>query len=445
MAAPIEYLSAEDESVCLRCHDTKAVLITRKEKFCTKCFARFVRSKQRKLMPDDKYKVKYGPRAEDALPKVLVTVSLGSSSLVMLDVMISLLQEQAEMHKGKQGFEIVVLNIDQSKTMLLEKHAKSIMPHLEQFWPVKFTHKCLSVDSYIIDQELLQRITLYPDFTAMASNTNLSSEITLTELLKRCPNKSSAEDLLTIVYDELILRTAHVEKCETILYGHNMTRIANEIIALTVKGRGSSIHEKISDRTTVYRSNDYKIIYPLRDVLQAEVDAYAKLMNLDQFIVRSTIPQSKINRNMTIRELTTQYFNMLDATGYASTASTVVKTGDKLGPPKFQEVSQTCQVCGIEIHQNPIHWLRRITVNEAAPIETEEELEYVKLYQDLVGKNETTDETNGELKPLQICYGCTVTLGGIKATEGFVWPVKGNEQQENAEILNEYILTDDEE
>lgn len=445
MSQPIQYLDISENIPCQRCKTETAVLVSRKEKFCKGCFLRFIRGKQRKQMQDEKYKVKYGKNEQNApKQKVLLTLSCGISSLVLVDVMASLLKEQYDMHKGKQGFELVVLNIDEYELKALDRSTKDVLKQLvECFKPINFTYKILSLESYVLDQSLLEKIVLNGDFTAYSQYINHDKKYTLSELLSLCPNKSSLEDLLTIIYDELILRTAYLESCETILYGHSMTRIANEIIALTVKGRGSSIYQTVSDHTVKLRNKDFKIMFPLRDVLFAEILAYSKLSELDKFAVESTKPVSKITKNMTIRDLTTNYFNQLDATGYASTASTVVKTGDKLGAPKFEEESSICQVCGTEIHQDPKDWLRRITVNKSAPLETEEEKEYAEQYKKA---SSLIEESNGgqHKTPINICYGCTVTISGIKNESGFIWPIKNTENDEEREILNEYILTDDE-
>lgn len=445
-ALPIQYINTSEEaekSICQRCKTEDAILISRKEKFCQRCFVRFIRGKQRKQMNGDKFRVKYGEVAEKlGHQKILLALSCGVSSIVLFDVIASLLKEQLEGHKGKQGFELVLLNLDEFELKSLDNHAKKVIPNLlERFEGIDIQYKILNLQSFILDQSLLQKIKLTKQFSAFSEKIDPSESYSMESILNLCPNKSSVEDFLTVVYDELILRTAYLENCETIIYGHSMTRIANEILGLTVKGRGSSIHEAIADHTVTYREKKFEIQYPLRDVLLAEIIAYSELEDLDQYQLKSTKPVSKITKNMTIRDITTQYFNHLDNNGYASTASTVVKTGEKLGPPKIDGSTTNCQLCGVEIHHNPKDWLRRITVSEAMPLETEEEEDYKKQYLQLFGNYE--DEDYSDKDPVNVCYGCIVSLGGIKPYSGFIWPVKTDKESEH-DILNEYILTDDE-
>ncbi|KAK6874712.1 Cytoplasmic tRNA 2-thiolation protein 2 [Candida tropicalis] len=354
----------------------------------------------------------------------------------------------------------------------LNKKIQDTIPKLlQKFSPVNITLKILSLNSYI-DESTLHKISLTPSFTASIKSID-PKNVTLVELLKKCPNKSSAEDLLSIVYEDLILRVAAEEGCQTILYGHCMTRLANEIIALTVKGRGSIIHKAITDHVETIDSKEIKVMFPLREILYAEIAAYIKLAELQafvieeilyaeiaayiklaelqEFVIESTIEKSKINKNLTIRDLTTNYFRQLDATGYASTASTVVKTGEKLGAPKGELLCH-CQVCGADIHQDPSTWLRTITVNESAPITTEEEKEYLEMYKASL-HNAAVPIENDNGTPLNICFGCIITLGGVKQDSGFVWSIEGksnldylyvNESEEKQKILDEFVLTDDE-
>lgn len=451
---PVQYLEGSQEK-CQRCKQETAVLISRKEKFCKTCFIRFIRGKQRKQMQDDKYKVKYGEVAENlGSQKVLLAFSGGISSLVLLDVIASLLQEQNLQHKGKQGFELIVLSLDEWEINSLNKKFQDVLPQiLANYSPVEIKFRVLSLDSYILDESTLEKIsvnTKFEGFTEMIPKDQIK-DLKLIDLLNKCPNKSSIEDLLITVYDELILQTAYQERCSTILYGHSMTRIANEIIALTVKGRGSTVYQSVADHSRTYKNETFQIIFPLREILYAEIITYCQLSDLNQYIIESTLPKSKITRNLTIRDLTTNYFTQLDATGYASTASTVVRTGEKLGAPTDPVLSK-CQICGVNIHQDPSKWLARITVADPAPIETDEERKYVELYH---LENPAINSPQSENVPLNVCYGCLVTLNGIKSESGFIWPVKQEDDSnkplnlkyvatDTQAILDEYVLTDNE-
>lgn len=379
-------------------------------------------------MLDERYKVKYGAVLERlGTQRVLLPLSFGASSLVLFDMIASLLQEQNLAHKGKQGFELLVLHLreDEQATENFEKLAAT-------YAPVKIVLKVVDVDEWKLSERM--KINVSNEFDVLAQKLGFSSETSLTvsQLLQSSPSRSLRADLLAIIYEDIIFRTAVAEGCQTVLFGHSMTRLATEVISLTVKGRGLQISQEIADGPRNFQEHSIIVIYPLREVLFAEVDAVLKIRDgLLEFVKVPEEAQTKIVKNMTVQALTSRYFENLDATGYASTASTVVKTAEKLGGPKEHKVG-VCQVCGCSIHQDARTWLRNITVAEAAPLDTEEERKYAEVY----SQEFRADDVSGVL--LTVCYGCTVTLAG--AGDGFVWPVRATKE----EILDEYVLTDEE-
>ena len=70
--------------------------------------------------------------------KEYLALSGGESSLVLLDILGSLLQEQNELHKGKQGFELVVVNLDEFELDSLNNRIQKVFPELlAKYQPVK--------------------------------------------------------------------------------------------------------------------------------------------------------------------------------------------------------------------------------------------------------------------------------------------------------------------
>ncbi|SGZ54527.1 CIC11C00000001852 [Sungouiella intermedia] len=355
-------------------------------------------------MLDERYKVKYGAVLERlGTQRVLLPLSFGPSSLVLFDMIASLLQEQNLAHKGKQGFELVVLHLQED-----EQAAEKI----------KF--KIVNADDWKLSDKM--KISVSNEFDVIAQKLDSKSEtaLTVSHLLELSPSRSLRADLLAIIYEDTIFQTAH-------------DAMATEVISLTVKGRGLQISQEIADGPRSYGDHSVHVIFPLREVLFAEVDAVLKLREgLLQYMKISEEPQTRIVKNMTVQALTSQYFDNLDATGYASTASTVVKTAEKLGGPKDPKTG-ICQICGCDIHQDARKWLRNITVAEAAPLVKDEQRKYAEAYELEFRANDVSGVG------LTVCYGCTTTLAG--AGSGFVWPVRASKE----EILDEYVLTDDEE
>lgn len=431
-SGPVTYLSPDSSDLCQRCSEERAVVLSRKEKFCAKCFVFFMRGKQRKLMQDERYKVKYGAIAERlGVQNVLLPLSYGASSLVLFDMVASLLQEQNLAHKGKQGFELVVLHLLEPK--FLNSSAKrdedlAFIQLASRYLPVNIAYHEVDLNKYIIDPVLA--LSVSNQFEVFAKELKNTHSQSVSDFLQQCATRSLQEDLLNVFKSEIIKHFATKVSCNTIIYGHSLTRLANEVISLTVKGRGLTIHDSVINKTIKYHNSELQIIFPLRDILKAEVLAIFLFDEfLQRFLQQEDKPGSRLAKNMTVLDLTTQYFDNLDATGYVSTSSTVVKTAEKLGGPKEPEQGK-CEVCGCSIHHQPQKWLSDITVSAAAPLVTEQEEMYATAYPD--------PDFEGSGERLQVCYGCTVTLAG--SGKGFSWPVRASKK----EILDEFTFSDDE-
>ena len=443
MGEGLEFIDVKEGLECKRCKNPQACLITRKERFCDRCFIRFIRGKQRKVMLSDQYKVKYGGRAENLdLQRVLLALSLGDSSLALLEIVTSHLKEQYEIHQGRRGYQLVVLHIRELNKHISDAQLKAAVKGVkDRFQEINIELKVLNPDSFVISNETIRKLVLHSDYGAFSQEIELDHSYKVEDLISSCSDKLSAEDLMKIVYDDLILRTADAEGCQTILYGHSMTRMADEILALTVQGRASSLHTLTNDRISVFRGSQYRILFPLRDVFAAEVLAYNKLTDIDKLVLKRE-QSSTITKNMGIRDLTARYFKHLDANGYSATAATVVKTAEKLTGPNMEPKSQRCQVCGASIYQDPQIWINKITVNEPASLSSSEEMELRHL-KELSFSAEPTASLLGE--PLVLCYGCIVILNiNRMSSSQILWPIANNSQSaaEN-EILNQYILSDD--
>lgn len=393
-------------------------------------------------MQDERYKVKYGAIQERlGTQNVLLPLSFGPSSLVLFDMIASLLLEQNLAHKGKQGFELEVIHLKEPKFMFdgplskeeeTDDSKKSSVERFselsQRYSPVKIAYHEIDLNTYAMDP--MMAMTVSSSFEVSAAVPPSHSLQCIGDLLEACPTRSLQEDLLNVLKDEIIKRTAVELGIQTIVYGHSLTRIANEVISLTVKGRGLTIHESVINKTIQYNDTDLQLIFPLREILKAEIAAIILFDQVLQSAVQPDArPGSRLAKNMTVRDLTTQYFDNLDATGYVSTSSTVVKTAEKLGGPRELKLGQ-CEVCGSGIHHYPQKWLSDITVNTAAPLTTSEEEEYAQRY--------TDPDLNSSGRKMQVCYGCTVTLAG--SGREFVWPTRATK----SEIIDEFVLTDDE-
>lgn len=468
------------ELVCARCRKESAMVITRKEKFCNKCFQKFVSAKQRKQMMSDAYfqdvfKVMYQDKvrtAEEAnlqncQSNILVPLSFGSSSLVMLDILNDTLTEQKESQRGKTGFQIDVLICfrDTEEKLKLKQliNELSIMRFASN--KEKLNFHFIHIDSFYdgSDEELQTIILDHEDYASMAINGSIepSKNYSVTKLLAQCVDRSSREDLLSFIKRHLIKKFAYKNGHKVILWGNSMTKLADETISLVVKGRGSQIaaHLDSSQFDSDYR-NRFKNLYPMRDVLLSEIDAYCYVTGLNKYLhgyhAQETLlteknhndkdgNNSRLIKNMTINELARKYFDDIEC-DYSNVISTVVRTADKLMEPKSSSTSSVgCSICLANITTDGSSWLRAITVNNGHPVETEEESDLLEKWKNTEVGNEFSEYLrlkeyifdNGDNVPL--CYGCIINLNRMKK-KCVTWPMQNNTEVES--VLNEFTITD---
>ncbi|CDK29679.1 unnamed protein product [Kuraishia capsulata CBS 1993] len=417
---------SEIGQTCRRCKNEEAVLISRKEPFCGACFVHFIRGKQRKSMMSDDFKVKYGAK-EKEITKVLLSLSCGSSSLVLLDSVVSMLKEQAIQHRSRQGFELVVAIIDtpSQQTLKPKEFIQKFKESVETSnLSVKF--KIFEMNSMNISKDEIQTLKIDTAFQLDVLPSEIEGDsMTLTELLDQFSSKSTKQDFASAITRKLCFGMAKSLDCGFVLLGHSMTRLAVEVLSLTVRGRGSEIGDALHDGE-VSSESGLRVIYPLRDVLLSEIEQYIRVQNLTHLVpLESPEYPKRLLRNSSIDEMIWDYFKDV-GTNYAEVVSTVVKIGDKL---TSVEVGNPCKICGELVADDPSHWLRKITVNEPFCDET------VSVQSpDSSRSKPSSDEVHQT-----ICYACIVNMV-IEPADQAQWPRKTSFE---SDVLEEYIIDDD--
>ncbi|ODV87494.1 hypothetical protein CANARDRAFT_194401 [[Candida] arabinofermentans NRRL YB-2248] len=283
------------------------------------------------IMQDERFKVKYGNDIEKiraSIPTVLLPLSMGKSSLVLLDIIISQLQEQSSATRAHLGFKLIVLCVDEEGLVENVQNIVGLVKQLKESYGVELlkqlniSFKVLDPNSFI-NKNSLKEIHLGQEFEAHLVEP-INNNMKLSDILLQCPNKSTREDFLGNIRTELIYRAAIKEDCSVILFGHSMTKLADDILALTARGRGSEISKKLTDGDITFMDNTIHVIHPLRDVLQTEINAYAILCDLVRFEAANTVESvlKKSAKNKTINELIREYFATVEV-DYPEVISTV--------------------------------------------------------------------------------------------------------------------------
>lgn len=464
---------------CKRCKENDATVKSRKEPFCGNCFIKFVSLKQRKLMMTDEFyrdhfKVLYGKDLpNDGVSKIILPFDYSSSSFSALDVLISLLKEQRAQHRGRVGFKVELVTIYKSEEELDSfKESCDLLKKSDiydaEVWSQLNAH-FINAESFFNDTNGLEQIVLHnEDFDSMGMDYNIpdeSAQYKIESLLASCPNRNTRNDMWIFIVTHLVKKFTYQQKdSQIILWAHSMTKLADHIIGLIVKGRGAQIAASLDSMDFDHNYDDrFKNLFPLKNTLLSELDAYCIITGLDKYTVNYAVrsdliiedtdinetndPNKNVRlvKNMTINELARKYFDDIEGE-YSNIIATVLRTGDKLKPPIIENKDcYKCSICLNTIYSNPSEWLRNIAINKGHPVETDEERDLYKLWEESQVGIQTgeylklKEKTWNEGRNISLCYGCIINLNGIKTRE-IIWPK--HEEEELQSILNEYELRD---
>lgn len=463
--------------VCQRCKKEIAIIRSRKESFCNKCFTKFVSVKQRKRMMGDDYyrsvfKVVYNKDGTHEVGKAVMGFDFQSSCLVALDIIIELLREQYHQHRGRVGFTLDIVSVYQNnETLNRFKDAWEYICSSERYSNDRILDYVkihfINADTFYHKKNLIQILVHNINFDSMALDWDEKDNYSIEDLLKACPNRNTRSDFWNIIVQHTVKQFAMQTKCSVLIWGNSMTKLADQILGLVIKGRGANIAASLdSESLDKAYGNIFKNLYPMKDVLLSEIDAYIICQKMDSLLVDYTLRESLIIsdedskkenvnstlvKNMSINELVRKYYEDMEGE-YSNIISTVLRTGDKLqAPTKYLEegtIPPICSICSNVIYSNSSVWLKSITVDEGHPIETKEEKEYYKQWKESKMGVETEQYlklkdyiwNNGDAVPL--CYGCTINLNGIKG-KNVIWP--RNTDNELQDILDEYQINADDE
>ncbi|KAK7207610.1 hypothetical protein BZA70DRAFT_271771 [Myxozyma melibiosi] len=408
--------------LCKRCSAAEAVFVSRKEPFCRPCFVRYIRGKERKQMAP--YKVTYPPRSSSPTPPVrlLLALSLGASSVALLEMLVEHLRDQIETHRGATGFAVTAVHVDCSSVSAYSRSPAAAIDELRDKFGDICTFDIIPLDDFLLNSsDELGVFSHGPDlesysFTspAAADDTEALPHTVKSDILDKVRDRTSKRDLLSTIIKTLVVCAAVKHDSPTLLFGDTMSRLAERVLSLTAKGRGASIPASISDNYSI--SESVVQLFPMREIMRAEAGEYAAMQGFAEYIIKPAVTPAAVLRMMTIDDLLVNYFREIEA-GFPSIVSTVVRTADKL-KDTTAEMDMACAICGVKCASEPEKWLQNITVNTSAVENPQEPSDSDTLTKD---------------KDI-LCYGCLVAT----KSASFTWPCPPRSTKE--EIISQYEL-----
>ena len=459
---------------CKRCKSAAATIESRTELFCNDCFAKFVCQKGRKRMMSnefyrDHFKVLYGKDKNSNIKEtpIVFPFDFSAPSLTSMDIMCGLMKEQRRQHRGRVGFRVYVVTVfrditerDLYRDMWSRMHEENDRM-VDEDWK-QFEFHLIDANKFFNDGTRLMKITLNSEISECTGvPLEADKSYTISELMKSCVDKSARGDMWKIIVRHFVKNFAYQHKdVELIFWSDSMTRLANEVLGLIIKGRGSQIARRL-DMNSFDEDYDcqFKSLYALKDILLTELNTYCYITGINKFIIgdppRETVfldndtrfPKEmsgiKLAKNMTISELVGKYFDDVEA-DYSNVISTVLRMGDKIVPPNRKPLAQKCAICSNLVYIDPHEWTRSTVVATGHPVETEEEkMMYTRWLESKASATETsgcTERCTDKGANITLCYGCIVNLSGTK-DKTIIWPKNSREELE--ETLKEYVLDDE--
>ncbi|KAL9077016.1 MAG: hypothetical protein Q9161_000649 [Pseudevernia consocians] len=276
---------------------------------------------------------------KDPQKTLLIPISFGVSSVVLLHVLDQQLSHRAEAGRHA-GYNLHVLFVDQS-AVLEQAPLHESLDMLKQRYPSHTYTVVLLEDfcDYGINFDM-------PAFADASTNGHsaLDKPTHVKHKLSSLPSATSRADMIEILRRRLTLAFAHKHACDSILFGDSTTRLAEKTLSETAKGRGIALPWLTADGSP---SDGLNCTYPLRDLLRRELGAYASMTSppLTPLICEAPSPTPASSKDTTIDGLMTQYFESVEQ-NYPSIVANVVRTSGRLVAPSTSQGTNACAICG---------------------------------------------------------------------------------------------------
>jgi cytoplasmic tRNA 2-thiolation protein 2 len=286
---------------CHKCKVKEPKVLIRNSEFCQACFQDSVIHRFRNNLQ----RLKKVPES----PRVLLAVSGGKSSLMMMKLMKDFCQTGSNSKRIAKFPFVSVFHVtfDIKENELIKGSDNLLTNHIKVF-----------AEDLNFDFHSCNLPVNYKEFNSIKSFT-------------------TKEELLEIYIKKSILNQAKALDCNVIFYANNATNLAIKTLTATAKGRGISLPFDLSLETM----RSCLIVHPMRDILLKEVAIFNQFNDIHQ------LNHKKLTTGMPLKtsidRITSEFVLGLDKE-YPSTASTIIRTAFKI-PCVLNEDYKACDIC----------------------------------------------------------------------------------------------------
>lgn len=303
------------DEICKNCNErTVVVKLNLKNAQCEPCFYQYVRHKFRASMGSSKL------------------IERGSKVLIAFDGTL----EACAM------FDMIRYAVTQEQFKRL-----TIQPHVVYIDDACISRQSIDERQSKIDEifQILQHFEFETYYTSIANDvptTNakslqlnqqeqlISAEEKFIKKLNAIGNQTAKEDFVNVLKMNIYRTVAAQIGCKYVFVPSISHQVATNLLVNVALGRGKSVANDISFCDN--RSNDAaKILRPMRNISSLEVETYIQLDQTLNRLIQNAIHLNVPSKNSinSIQSLTKQFIDNLQE-NFASTVSTVFRTGDKI-------------------------------------------------------------------------------------------------------------------
>lgn len=321
-------------AVCVDCHTKPSALEIRKRRLCHDCFRKYVASKTLKRMETYRFKNQVG----NAKKRLLLPVSGGVSSLVLLEVLDAQIKKQLD-QQGRTAYDLVLVHVTAQEDG--EKWSARLRDcfELHAYLPVVRLSDVFRVDGQVeTDLHLL----------GLARQDGEPDEQFLTRVFTSTRSATARADLRELLLKRLVVATAKAQGCDGVIWGHSDSKLAAKALSEVAKGRGGSVPNELADGPSPW-GLDFN--YPLRDLFKTELQLY---LDTSQERIRSCLLECEEDevapvslRSTSIDTLLSTYITS-QGEKYPSIMANVVRTASKL-QARGPAVGEGCTLCAMPI------------------------------------------------------------------------------------------------
>lgn len=281
-------------------------------------------------------------RSKDGPHKLLLPLSFGRSSTVLLRVLNAHIEFQRKSFAG-QGFELHVLVVEPRSISPSNPPCDRSFDLIQKSFPMHSYSQVPFHSVFEHDPDIQAIISKFagPNFE---DDTSLSHKERLDSFRASITTATSRTDVDYILMSRLVVACAKKIGCIGVLWGDSDSRLAAKTLANVAKGRGSSVTWQASDGMSAW---GLMFNFPLRELFSVEVQQYADLYpELHDIIMPDTPPSENVlTKNLSIDELMMRYVQT-HGEKYPGVMANVTRTASKLQSPSISPDAPLCSLCG---------------------------------------------------------------------------------------------------